>query len=359
MIDGPGPSGTLVVPLSRISGRYYISFGSTFDSALANLTLIFERLRSYGLQLKSTKCHLLRSSVPFLGHIVGRWGLECDPANIEDVKSWPVPDCLKSVRQFLGFVGYYRRFIPNFADIAMPLVTLTGKDVPFVWDAGVRPPSVFSGHHFYMPRSSLSRLKPDNTFLTQMLATLVWVECWARSRTLTATLLHHEARFCAPLSLCVSSSDLINVAPSSLSAQIIGHWSGYTGSRTRKVWWPGGFILYNSFNFPSYTNRVVIMVMQTDSPELAVAHRDLHLHVAYRALHVARRNVADLTGGVRAVLDDPQHWTVHPIQGVICLDGRALLLIRTLCLCARSYQNCIQTPAREITDCTRAGHFLN
>ena len=53
---------------------------------------------------------------------------------IEDVKSWPVPDCLKSVRQFLGFVGYCRRFIPNFADIATPMVALTGKDVPFVWD---------------------------------------------------------------------------------------------------------------------------------------------------------------------------------------------------------------------------------
>ena len=89
-----------------------ISFGSTFDGALANLTLIFERLRSYGLQLKSTKCHLFRSSVPFLGDIVGRHGLECDPTKIEDVKSWPVPDCLKSVRQFLGFVGYYGRFIP-------------------------------------------------------------------------------------------------------------------------------------------------------------------------------------------------------------------------------------------------------
>ena len=110
-----------------------ISFGSTFDGALANLTLIFERLRSYGLQLKSTKCHLFRSSVPFLGHIVGCHGLECDPTKIEDVKSWPVPDCLKSVRQFLGFVGYYRRFIPRFADVATPLVSLTGKDVPFVW----------------------------------------------------------------------------------------------------------------------------------------------------------------------------------------------------------------------------------
>ena len=113
-----------------------ISFGSTFDGALANLTLIFGRLRSYGLQLKSSKCHLFRASVPFLGHIVGRHGLECDPTKIEDVKSWPVVDCLKSVRQFLGFVGYYRRFIPRFADVATPLVSLTGKDVPFVWDSG-------------------------------------------------------------------------------------------------------------------------------------------------------------------------------------------------------------------------------
>ena len=102
---------------------------------LVSLTLIFEKLRSYGLQLKSTKCHLFKSSVAFLGHIVGRRGLECDPTKIADVKSWPVPDCLKSVRQFLGFVGYYRRFIPKFADVATPLVALTEKDVPFVWDA--------------------------------------------------------------------------------------------------------------------------------------------------------------------------------------------------------------------------------
>ena len=109
-----------------------ISFGTTFDDALDNLTLIFERLRSYGLQLKSTKCHLFQTTVPFLGHVVGRRGLECDPKKIEDVKSWPIPDCLKSVRQFLGFVGYYRRFIPSFADLAEPLVALTGKDVPFI-----------------------------------------------------------------------------------------------------------------------------------------------------------------------------------------------------------------------------------
>ena len=69
----------------------------------------------------------------WLAGMVGRDGLQCDPKKIEDVKTWPVPDCLKSARQFLGFVGYYRRFIPSFADLAEPLVALTGKDVPFIW----------------------------------------------------------------------------------------------------------------------------------------------------------------------------------------------------------------------------------
>ena len=73
-----------------------ISFGTTFGDSLDNLTMIFERLCSYGLQLKSSKCHLFRSSVPFLGHVVGRDGLACDPRKIEDVKCWPVPNCLKS-----------------------------------------------------------------------------------------------------------------------------------------------------------------------------------------------------------------------------------------------------------------------
>ena len=64
---------TLVDPSSRclVYLDDIISFGGTFDGALSNLTLIFERLRSYGLQLKSSKCHLFRVSVPFLGHIVG------------------------------------------------------------------------------------------------------------------------------------------------------------------------------------------------------------------------------------------------------------------------------------------------
>ena len=152
-----------------------ISFGTTFGDALDNLTSIFERLRMYGLQLKSTKCHLFQTSVVFLSHVVGRRGLECDPKKIEDVKCWPVPDCLKSVCQFLGFVGYYRRFIPSFADIAEPLVALTGKDVPFVW----RPECATA---FLLLRDALILAFPGTTCWIQMLVILAWVEYLARSR---------------------------------------------------------------------------------------------------------------------------------------------------------------------------------
>ena len=50
-------------------------FGNDFESALHNLELVLDRVAEYGLQLKSTKCILFRTSVPFLGHIVRCAGL--------------------------------------------------------------------------------------------------------------------------------------------------------------------------------------------------------------------------------------------------------------------------------------------
>ena len=80
----------------------------------------------------------------FLGHIVGRAGLACDPEELSAVWAWHTPGSVKQVRQFIGFVGYYRRFIQNFAELSEPLVALTCKGTVFVWtserqDAFVAP----------------------------------------------------------------------------------------------------------------------------------------------------------------------------------------------------------------------------
>lgn len=52
-------------------------------------------------------------------------GVETDPEKVSALKSWPIPNTLKELRSFLGFVGYYRRFISGYAAIAKPLNDLT------------------------------------------------------------------------------------------------------------------------------------------------------------------------------------------------------------------------------------------
>ena len=93
-----------------------ISFGGTVTEALGRLEEVLCRLSNF-----------VQTEVVFLGHIVGRTGLACDPAKLAAVRNWHAPDKVKGVRQFVGFVGYYRRFVKDFADLAEPLVALTRK----------------------------------------------------------------------------------------------------------------------------------------------------------------------------------------------------------------------------------------
>ena len=59
--------------------------------------------------------------------------MEADPAKISCVRDWPVPDSRESLRRFLGFVSYYRKFISNFSQIAAPLFALTVRTKPWHW----------------------------------------------------------------------------------------------------------------------------------------------------------------------------------------------------------------------------------
>ena len=60
----------------------------------------------------------------YVGHVVSEAGVEVDPAKAEKVVNWPKPINPEDVRRFLGFVGYYRRFIRQFSHISKPLTDL-------------------------------------------------------------------------------------------------------------------------------------------------------------------------------------------------------------------------------------------
>ena len=74
--------------------------------------------------MKPSKCELFKKQINYLAHVVGQEGVTNDPDKIKAVTEWPRPTTVTEVRSFLGFVSYYRRFIPNFSNAAKPLNTL-------------------------------------------------------------------------------------------------------------------------------------------------------------------------------------------------------------------------------------------
>ena len=106
-----------------------VIFSQTYEEHLNRLESIFKRLQTAGLKLKPSKCKFFRRSIKYLGHIVSSDGVGTDPDKTSSIEEWPIPTTVKQVQSFLGFVGYYRRFIKGFSKIAKPLHAITRGEI--------------------------------------------------------------------------------------------------------------------------------------------------------------------------------------------------------------------------------------
>ena len=89
-----------------------------------HLQLLFARLSKYGVVINPAKCEFGASSLTFLGHIVDENGIRPLPEKVQVINDFPVPDSLRKLREFLGLVNFYRRFIPDCATTTQPLTDL-------------------------------------------------------------------------------------------------------------------------------------------------------------------------------------------------------------------------------------------
>ncbi|XP_078173972.1 putative mitochondrial protein AtMg00860 [Carex rostrata] len=87
----------------------------------------FEILEQNQLHLKRSKCEFGVSQIEYLGHIISHEGVSIDPGKVKDMREWPVPKDVKSLRGFLGLTGYYKRFIQGYGLLSKPLTDLLRK----------------------------------------------------------------------------------------------------------------------------------------------------------------------------------------------------------------------------------------
>ncbi|XP_021346938.1 uncharacterized protein LOC110446222, partial [Mizuhopecten yessoensis] len=102
----------------------------SFEDHMYVLRDLFRRLRKAGLSARPTKCFIGYRSLECLGHVVGDQRLEPQPEKISAIEQALRPETKTQLRSFLGLAGFYRKFIANFASIAVPLTELTKKGFP-------------------------------------------------------------------------------------------------------------------------------------------------------------------------------------------------------------------------------------
>ena len=110
-----------------------ICFSATMEEHVKKIEEIFKRLERANFKIQPDKCVFGTDTVEYLGHVCTASGIRPDPSKIQAIQQYSVPRNTRDVRSFLGLAGYYRRHVPNFAEIAKPLTALTKKEVPLKW----------------------------------------------------------------------------------------------------------------------------------------------------------------------------------------------------------------------------------
>ena len=99
---------------------------------LEHLEEVFHQLRMAGLKMKHSKCDFFESEIHYLGHLISADGISPLPDKLTTIKKMPAPKDTKEIKQFLGLTGYYRKFVPRFADISRSFTALKKKETKFV-----------------------------------------------------------------------------------------------------------------------------------------------------------------------------------------------------------------------------------
>eukprot|EP00731_Ephydatia_muelleri_P009850 Em0005g436a len=121
-------------PMPRGSSVAYIDdvaiFSNSWEEHLQHVRVVLQRIQEAGLTAKPQKCQFGMDQCLYQGHIVGNGVVRPERSKLQGVESFPTPCTKTQVQCFLGLTGYYRKFIPNYADIAAPLTDLTKKSAP-------------------------------------------------------------------------------------------------------------------------------------------------------------------------------------------------------------------------------------
>jgi RNase H-like domain found in reverse transcriptase/Reverse transcriptase (RNA-dependent DNA polymerase) len=101
-----------------------------------HLRTVLQRLKEHQLYGKLSKSMFFTTEIEYLGHIVSPGKIQPNPSLVKAIRQFPRPESIKSLQSFLGLANYYRKFIPNYSRIMVPLTdVLKSQSItrPVIW----------------------------------------------------------------------------------------------------------------------------------------------------------------------------------------------------------------------------------
>ncbi|CAI6362171.1 unnamed protein product [Macrosiphum euphorbiae] len=110
-------------------------FSKSFKQHVQHIEYLLRTMKEEGFRLKMEKCNFAKNSLKYLGHIIEKNSITPLKDNLKAIKEFKEPKNKKNIRQFLGKINFYYKYIENAAKQLEPLHNLLRKDVKFCWKA--------------------------------------------------------------------------------------------------------------------------------------------------------------------------------------------------------------------------------
>ena len=126
---------TVLTGLNNFTFMYLddvLVFSETYDDHFHHLNIVFEKLQKASLKIKLSKCQFFTAHLHYLGHMISANCLELLPEKLEAIRNLAPARNVDKAHHILGLLGYYRSFLPAFANITLPITSLLKKNTPFV-----------------------------------------------------------------------------------------------------------------------------------------------------------------------------------------------------------------------------------